>query len=516
MMVKNKILLLNLPPALESRHSNQGSTYPSTALMLIGTMLRRSGYETVLLDGAYDEDYLSKLREYVARNREELLYIGMSVMTTQAPFVLEASRAIKELTDGVPVVCGGPHPTLFPEETLSGEAVDIIAINEGAVTAVKLAECLKDSGDLSQVRGIGYKDHRNGKAIVINPPAEPEDIRELPYFDFSLLNIEPYLSAAGVSVYQREFGGYKEKVRIMPILTGLGCPYKCQFCINVILKRRYRFRPAAAMVAEIKHLQEKYQANTFLFLDEDFFISKKRLREFLDLVEQEDLHFNWRMWCRVDHFRDDFINQEVIRRLGRIGYGSMVMGGESGNQEILDALRKGTTTGQIVNSLRLLAGSKIFARYSFMVGLENENLEQIKHTLEFCLELKKVHPQVDIAVFIFRLYPGSPIYNRLVATYDLQRPGSLQAWAVYLERAASYTEMPWAPRYFREKSGVINFYATHAFTALPGPRAGLKQSLRAWMQRLAQLRLKWFFLNFPVEFWFYKIYHRALGTGVMR
>ncbi|MCK9376412.1 MAG: B12-binding domain-containing radical SAM protein [Syntrophobacterales bacterium] len=508
-MTNEKIYLLNLPPALESRHSSKGAIYPSTAILLLGTILRQAGYEVAIIDGAFHENYLDILQKELLTDHRSPVFIGMTVMTTQIPMALEAARAIKTWNRNIPIVWGGPHPTLFPQETLLEDSVDIVAINEGGATALNLADCLKDRLDLGQVPGIGYKDKNDPQKIVITQASPLEDIQRLPHFDFSLLDVNSYLQQESDSPYQREFPNLKDKIRIMPILTGLGCPYQCQFCINVILKRRYRFRSAESIVAEVKFLQDRYDANTFLFLDEDFFISKKRAFQFLDLVESQKLHFNWRMWCRVDHFRDDFLNAEVIRRLGDIGYGSLVMGGESANPEILTLLKKGTTPEQILHSLRMLTGSKIFARYSFMVGLENERMDQIKRTLKFCLKMKEINPQVDIAVFPFRLYPGSPIYNRIVQNFKLKMPNTMQSWVAYLHQEVTYTEMPWTPREFQSDVEKINFYAHHALTAATGQASGWRGWARTVLQQLARLRLKYFFLKLPAEYALQRVYQRA-------
>lgn len=502
--MNNKIILLNFPPSIDYSYINKGTIYPSTAVMLIGTLLKNNGFDVHIIDGAYNEDYLEVLNNYIKENG--IIYIGMSVMTTQVPFALEASKIIKNNNKNIHIVWGGIHPTLFPEQTLSNQNIDIVVINEGAFTALELAKCLRDNGDLDAVKGIGYKDENNN--IHITYPRDLEDIEELPQFDFSLINVENYISSNSISVYQREFPLFKEKIKIMPILTGLGCPYKCQFCINVILKRRYRFRSANSIVQEIKRLQQNYGANTFLFLDEDFFINKKRVLELASLAEKERLRFNWRMWCRVDHFKENYINSELLKHLSDIGYGSMVMGGESANPEILNGLKKGITPDQIMKSLEYLSGTTIFPRYSFMVGLENESIEQIKNTYRFCIRMTKINHMVDIAgPFIFRLYPGSPIYNRLVAKYNLSLPTDLDSWAEFIKKEDNFTDMPWTPKKFQKISKLLAFYGYYALSSNTGHKH-LKQILHIFLRKLSQIRLSYLFLEIPFEYWIHSIVRR--------
>jgi radical SAM superfamily enzyme YgiQ (UPF0313 family) len=500
--MKDKIILLNFLPASNVSYSQKGSIYPSTASMLIGTFLKENGFDVSIIDGAYHEDYLDILQRMI---EEDVLYVGMTVMTTQIPFALEASKLIKKINPRIKVVWGGPHPTLFPAETLKDENIDIVVINEGAKTSLDIARCCKEGQTLFSVNGIGFKE-TNGN-LFFTEPAELDDLNILPFFDFSLIAIDNYLHSGTESVYQREFPSFRGTIRVLPILTALGCPYKCQFCFNVILKRKYRIRSAASIVAEIKKLMALYDVNTFFFLDEDFFVNRKRVLEFLDLVEQEKLHFNWRMWCRVDHFKDQFINRDLIRRLAAIGDGSLVMGGESANQVMLDNLCKGITPQQIKNSLQTITGTRIMPRYSFMVGLENETMEQIQNTYRFCLELHQINPDVDIAgPFIFRLYPGSPIYNRIIKRYDIKNPSSLEGWVEFLKEESTFTKIPWTPEKFQKIAPLLVFYSNFAFLRRSDRIHSCKNLISHIIGILAKIRIKYFIFQAPLEYWLVRLY----------
>lgn len=511
--MKDLVVLVNFLPAPDASFEGKGRVYPATAIMLIGTYLSQNGYRVLIVDGAYHEDYEIKLRDIIHKEGPNILYVGMSVMVTQIPFALSASKIVKEITKDIPIVWGGPHATLYPEETLRDDNVDIVVINEGTITAYNLACALREGLELKGVTGIAYRDAQG--RITVTAPSELEDISKLPFFDFSLIDIEQYLCPQSASVYKREFPHYNGELRIVPILTGLGCPYKCQFCINVILKRRYRFRSARTIVEEIKRLKGKYGANTFLFLDEDFFISKKRLFEFLSICEDEDLHFNFRTWCRVDHFKDSYLNKDTLKRMSRIGHVSIAMGGESANREILLDLQKGITPEEIINSLKIItaSGKNIFPRYSFMVGMENESLEQIKNTYRFCLSMKELNPSVDIAgPFIFRLYPGSPIFDRIVRNYKIKLPETPAAWANYISCMGSYDEMPWTPEFFQKNKHLIEFYANYAFYVLTGDASwDIKRLVKKVLIVLSRLRIKHFFFSFPYEYEIFKFIRKRIG-----
>lgn len=510
--MKDLVILVNFQPALDSSYANKGCIYPSTAILLIGSYLKKNGYNVRIIDGAYREDYKEKLKSALIDMDEQILFVAMSVMVTQIPFALEASKIVKRINVDIPIVWGGPHPTLYPEETLRDDHVDIVAINEGTHTVLNIARSLVDGSDLGLIPGIGYKDAE--KVIHLTAPSLLEDINNLPFFDFSLIETEHYLNPQTASVYMREFPHYKGELRMMPILTGLGCPYKCQFCINVILKRRYRHRSARYIVDEIKRLQAQYRANAFLFLDEDFFINKKRILELVSICEAEKIHFNFRTWCRVDHFKESYLNVDLLKRLSNVGHIALAMGGESASPEILIDLKKGITPEQIINSLQVITKSdkKIFPRYSFMVGLENETMEQIRDTYRFCMMLQKINPSVDIAgPFIFRLYPGSPIFERIVKDYHMKIPDSLESWARHVSNAGSSEEMPWTPEEFQKNKDLIAFYSGHALSFHEGRMHWSSKGIaKMALIFFSKLRIKHFIFTFPFEYWMFSLVNSRL------
>ncbi|MBF0300711.1 MAG: B12-binding domain-containing radical SAM protein [Oligoflexia bacterium] len=371
--IKNLVVLVNLPLCNYS-YKDKGNVYPATAILLIGSYLKKNGFEVIIVDGTYDEQYESNLLNLLEKRSKDIVYIGLSVMVVQIPFALDLMKSIKKNFSDLKVVIGGAHPSLYPSESLKYLGVDFVVVNEGTHAAIELANVLSKGDDFTKIKGICYlKDNQ----ISFTPNDKIDDLKELPFFDFSLIEAENYLDVKS-SVYTREFPYFTEKLRIMPILTGLGCPYRCEFCINVVLKRKYRFRSALEIITEIKNLQKQYRANTFLFLDEDFFINKKRVLEFLDLAEKESLKFNFRTWCRADHFKDDYLNDELFKRFEKIGHMSLAIGAESGNDDILRAIRKDITKHDIIRSIKTLDKTKVFARYSFMIGLENESMAEIK------------------------------------------------------------------------------------------------------------------------------------------
>ena len=498
-----KALLVNLPPAPDYDAALEaGTVYPSTGILLAGTVLKASGLRVQVVDGSLHADYVS--RALAALDGETAL-LGLSVMTSQVPMALALSQAAKNLRPDLLVVWGGIHPILFPEQTLGSHHVDMVVVGEGIQTAQDLAEHVLGKREKGQIRGVAF---RGPEGIAFTPKADADDIASLPHFDYGILDdVEAYLGAR--SVYQRELAPGGEPIRIMPILSGLGCAYKCQFCINVILKRRYRWRKAEDIVSEVKRLQQAYGANAFIFYDEDFLINKPRLLRFLELIEAEGLRFKWRIWARVSYFREGYVDQDVIRRLERAGLRSCVMGGESGSQQMLDRMEKGTKVEGILRSAQMLRGTQITPRYSFMVGYDQESREDTRKTYRLCADLIEANPKVDIAgPFVFRCYPGSAVFARLAQSHAIPVPSRIEDWAGALTREG-FLKVPAMPWTWPGCADAADMLGAELVLADRLRRSGNPVFLPLlWLFRF---RLKTFILTLPLEYHAYRglraLYH---------
>ncbi len=500
--MKPYALLINLPPAMDHHYNTAGSIYPATGLLVTGTIFKHQGLRVKLIDGAVTKDYIYKV---LAELEQQPALICFSVMTSQVPLALMLAELIKQKNSNIPIIWGGIHTILFPKQTIENPNVDIVVVGDGVETAIQLSNYFNGKGQLSNVQGIVFKNPAT-KELIFTPAAAEDDIEKIPHIDFEILeDVETYLGAQ--SVYAREIKTDQgEKVRLMPILTGLGCCFRCQFCINSFLKRKYRFRSARSIIDEIKRLQQKYQANAFIFLDEDFPISKRRLHEFLDLIEQEQLKFYWRIWGRVSYFNDNYINQAMLKRLERNGLRSMAMGAESGSQKILDIIKKQITVDQIINSAQQLKTTKITPRYSFIVGLEGEAKEDTLATYQLCVKLKELNFRVDIAgPFFFRYYPGSPIFDRIKQKYKLNLPEKLENWKQNLspEGFLMIKKMPWLWPGFERKNKILKDYL-ELFIWLRGSRNVLAQLLKAIIKWRSQAG----FFPLPFEVIFFRWYQK--------
>lgn len=420
---KKRVVLVN--PGIDFLRVQRAGMFPNTAIMILSTILVNNDFDVAVVDGRYltYEATIKRLSELID---DKLIFIGFSVMTLQVPWSYRVSCKIKELYPKVKIVWGGTHPTLFPEETVHDDAVDIVMVNDAASTVASLAQTLALDRDLSNVAGICYTD--NNKIYKTQPNLVRDDFSNIPYVNFDIFNHKLYSRNNNIAIEPFYLGEYSDSI-VYPIITGLGCAYKCTFCINTILERDYRYRSAGEIIERIKFLKSKYGANFIHPMDENFFINKKRIYEFVDLLDKEDLHIKWRPQLRADYFSKDYIDVNLARRLDRSGMVVAAMGVESASQQMLDKLNKHLKVEQIMEGLKIISRTNIIPKMNFMVGLPGESEEEIRKTYHMACQIRKEFKKSCITVTAFRLYPGSLLYNQAILEYGYKPPSSLNEWA---------------------------------------------------------------------------------------
>ena len=422
-MKKNKIILVN--PGVHFLEPVGYGMYPNTAIMILATVLKNAGFLVKVIDGRYHpiDKAVGLIRSEID---DDLAFVGFSVMTVQVPWAYYVSQAIKAEDPGCKIVWGGVHPTLFPDQTVEDPAIDAVAINEAASTSASLAAAYAEGRMPSGIPGVYYKE---GSRVFRNSPnREGDTFDNIPYIDFNLIDHRRYSRNNNIAIEEFYAEKYKD-CRVYPIITSLSCTYKCTFCINVILDRKYCFRSAPEIVDRIKFLKSSYGADFIQPMDENFFINKKRTFEFLDMLEKEDLGIKWRPQVRADYFNENYIDVETARRLSRSGMIVAAMGVESASQDILDKLKKQMKVESIMKAVEVLSKTDIVPKMNFMVGLPGETREEIEKTYKLAVEIRKKAKKSCVTISPFRPYPGSQLYEQCINEYGYKPPSSLAEWA---------------------------------------------------------------------------------------
>lgn len=470
-----KVLLIN--PQFNIVKENYDSSV-SVGLLSIATYLDSRGVNVELIDGVRQKNYLCLVKEKIIGCD----FVGISVMTTQIPSALKVCGIIREINPSCKIIWGGTHPTFFIRETVAHNLLDIVCYGEGELTAEEIV-CGKN---LAEIKGIAYKTNNE---VKINSPRELHNPALMPSFNWDLAPKE-----------------ILHNLYLIPSLTSRGCPHLCTFCINAILKNRWRPRTAEQVLEDIRIIKERecFKDKKIRFWDENFFVDINRANAIIDGMIEKNLIMPWETTIRADYVRQGGVDDNLMAKLKKSGCYLLSFGAESGSPRILQKINKGITPDEIMESARLCLKNDIIPQYSFMVGLPGEEKSDMMLTLKLIDRLVDLSDKVQIlGPQPFRPYPGSTLYVECLSA-GWKAPVYLEDWAHLVENQLSYLNVmnfPWV----KEKNLVESVeafvrFGAHSIKSAMGSSVKVNKLLKFIFVLSCQLRWKLKFFWWPIEF----------------
>jgi len=371
-----KIVIADPPdvqsPWLIANHPNLGVIY------LIGYLREKvSGIELFYLDAHLNLKEHMKQLEMI---QPDLYGLSISVMRERDAF--KTIRTVKERFPHLPVICGGPYPTVMFEDILDKHPVDVCVIGEGEITMSELIESFKGNRPLGDIAGIAFKE--NNQITATQKRGLIPALDSIPFPAWDMIDFRKY------------HGSYQYMAQPnTTIITSRGCPFDCVFCANPVWKLSkpwLRLRSPANVCGEISLLYgmgireisiRSDEFNPVLSWAIDFCREIQRLG-------LKDLFFQ-------GNIRADKMTDELAREMKKSNFWMVQIGIESGNQRTLDGIGKRITLEQIVETCRLLKkyGIKVYGYIMIYHAWEEdgkfcyESPEDVDHTLNFVRKLKK-------------------------------------------------------------------------------------------------------------------------------
>jgi anaerobic magnesium-protoporphyrin IX monomethyl ester cyclase len=309
--------------------------------------------------------------------REKPDLIGFTAMSNQMEFVKLWSGWIKEKYN-IPIVCGGVHATLNPEEVLSIKSVDMVCVGEGDISVPNRDFWYKRFGSIQKT--IPYN-------LVAN-------LDTLPFPDYELFDVQKMLKVSG---------------GVFPVSCSRGCLFDCSYCVNHALREKYkglgtyfRFRSVDNTISMLSHYLWKYSLNHFTFADDIFGVNKEWVYEF---CEKYPKHFNRTFDCNL---RVEMVTEDLLKALKSAGCTKVELGIESGNEWMRkEVLNRNMTNEQILNAFDMAHKLGLKTRSYNMIGLPFELGANIQETIN----LNKQAKPDEVAVFYFYPYKGTKLYD---------------------------------------------------------------------------------------------------------
>jgi len=404
-------------------------------LLSIASYLEFTGHKVKIIDT------MMYTKSIVTERVNELVdwadAIGFSVMTTQVRHALALSNYIKELSPNMPIIWGGIHPTLFPEQTCADTSVDYVIYGEGEYAMDNLLHnFITGEPRLGKINNLVYK--TEGR-VVKNSTIGLLDVNKLPKLAYHLLDIDKYINR---EVLSRPFRG-------IDILTSRGCPYRCTFCANtILLEQKWRPRALTTVFEEMDELITKYDLNFIWLIDDYFFGSRRRAQAVAQHIVDKGYNISWEANIRANDLASNRLDDKYIALMKKSGLIGLKIGAESGSNEILKLLKKDITVEQVVKAVDRCVKQDIIPYLFFLHGIPGETIEEIKKTSYFMFKLKSQFPDVVLnGPGVFRPYPGSELYRHCLKL-GFHDPATLNEWAKR-DLGANYLPtrtLPWIPK----------------------------------------------------------------------
>lgn len=378
-----QILLINPP---------QDTRYPQPPIGLAGmaSVLEGNGYSVEILDAPALGLTERQTVEEIKRKGADV--VGVTAVTPTIGSALGVARGAREVGGGSLVVLGGPHVTVLSEETLRMvPEVDVVVRGEGERTMLELVRTWEeDEAKKGRVLGVTYRED----GVVRSNPPRPyiSDLDSLPFPAYHLLPVERY----------RPHPPHGRRLPFMAMVTSRGCPYRCIYCAKACFGRRYRANSPSYVVDEVRYLVEEFNVREITFYDDVFTLDRKRAYAICEELMSGRVDVPWTCETRVN-----LVDREVLECMRRAGCYMIAYGVESGNQRILNNLRKDITLDQAIRAFELTHEVGIQTVAYFMIGSPGDTPETIRETIEFA---KRLDP--DFAQFsITTPYPGTELFD---------------------------------------------------------------------------------------------------------
>jgi radical SAM superfamily enzyme YgiQ (UPF0313 family) len=358
----------------------QGETLPWSAVAC-----RHSDY----LRGLADEGHpVWREVEATVRDRKPDL-IGITALSVKAESARRVAAICKRVEPDMPVVVGGDHPTVFPEQFLRDPSIDFAVRGEGEATIAELVAHLERDRNAAPSAIAGVSSRTEGG---IRHSADREPIADLDRLPFPAIE-----ALTDMTSYRPvDFGA---------IMSSRGCPYGCAFCgVATVWGRKVRYRSAANVIAEIERLKERYGTTYFSFRDASFTLNRQRVLDLCSGLVSRDAQIQWECLTRAD-----LLDDELAEKMADAGCVTVRLGVESGSPQILKHMNKDVSLDAVRRAAQVLDRLGMYWAAYILIGTPHETPETVRQTIDF---VKEINPPF-VTLARFAPIPGSRMYHEL-------------------------------------------------------------------------------------------------------
>jgi radical SAM superfamily enzyme YgiQ (UPF0313 family) len=381
------VVLVN-PPAQVVREARYDTpSFPAIGIAYIANYLHEhGGIKPLVIDARLERRKEQEVIDQIAALQPAI--VGFSAMTHMVTTSARMAAAIKARSPRTIAVLGGFHATFLPARTLKEFPVfDFLVVGEGEMAFLKLVQSVLSGGPLPEIKGVWFT-REDGTAAEMGRAETPSTLDEL--------------GDPGWHLFDRK--AMDEHCTLIPIMAQRGCPFSCNFCSRPY-GQKVRRRTAECVVDEMERSVNDYGVRDFLFFDETFTVNKKFTLDICKEIVRRGLKVTW--WA---HAHANTLDLELVKAMKAAGCREVGMGVESGNDDIMAAMKKGVTKAGLIRAVTALKEGGLPGSANIIIGHPNETVKTAWESIRFLAKLNPVEPVIGIMV----PYPGTEIWEMAI------------------------------------------------------------------------------------------------------
>ena len=319
--------------------------------------------------------------------------VGISALTMEARGLHHAAATVKAMCPDCRVVAGGPHPSVFYEQTLADAHIDCVVLGEGEITFKELVQAFEQRSDFHAVKGIAFRD---GQSIRKTAPREfIQNPDTIPFPAWDLIDPDAYYRVCGETPLGRR--------RYMAMFTSRACPYRCTYC-QTLFGKGFRPRSPENVLEEIDLLHRRYGIEWLDIEDDIFNHDPRRVDRICDMIIERGYRIRMAF---PNGLRSDRLEKQTLDKLHAAGTRLIAFAVESGSDRIQTLIRKNLQIAKVREAIAHAASLGIFCVGFFMMGFPTETERDMEATVRFA-----VRSRLHVADFLIVVpFEGTDIFE---------------------------------------------------------------------------------------------------------
>lgn len=410
-----KVVLMNMPSTIkvygESALKGIIAPRPLVSLVELAGSVLDTGADCKILELQVSKTPFRDIEKMLSEYKPD--FVGLSFTTLLFQEAKKVSKFIEEKFPEICVIAGGVHPTIYPQEVIDEKGIDIVVTNEGDLILKEIVQ----GKPLRNIKGIYYKTKKG--EIKKTPDSDLiVDLDALPMPAWHLLDPKIYMNPKAIAKFSP----------VGTIGTSRGCVFACTYCNKSVFGRKFRAKSAKRVVDEFEELIKCGFKEVHVW-DDMFVTDLNRAKAICDEIIRRKLKFAWQLECGI---RVNCVDLDFFKRCVKAGCYKVAFGFESGNDDVLKSIKKGTTTAQARQAVKWAKEAGMETSGFFMMGLPEDTTKTMDETIKFACSLGLDYAKATILLPL----PSTPLFEEfekkgIIKTKDWSRYNFHTASKVY-------------------------------------------------------------------------------------